>query len=57
MSSLRDAIRRLQVIKDACVPEQADTSNEGGDDFTRSKRKIHKDCKEARQVIHIMIHF
>ncbi|TPX63277.1 hypothetical protein SpCBS45565_g06733 [Spizellomyces sp. 'palustris'] len=48
MSSMRDAMRRLQIIHEACAPEP--TAQETTlDEFTRLKKKIHGDVKQVRQ--------
>ncbi|KAI8818903.1 uncharacterized protein EV422DRAFT_535864 [Fimicolochytrium jonesii] len=51
MASMRDAMRRLQVVYEACAPEP--TADEGADgkkidEFTRIRKKIHLDVKEVR---------
>ena len=53
MSSMRDAMRRLQVIYDNCVPEaiEAKALEAKMDEFTRLRKKIHGEVKAAREVI------
>ena len=53
MSSMRDAMRRLQIIYDNCVPEaiEAKAAEAKMDEFTRLRKRIHADVKAAREVI------
>ncbi|KAI9100378.1 hypothetical protein DFS34DRAFT_578611 [Phlyctochytrium arcticum] len=48
MSSMRDAMRRLQVIYDACAPEPESQSTAPQDEFSKLKAKIHADVKQVR---------
>ncbi|KAJ3092779.1 hypothetical protein HK102_003042 [Quaeritorhiza haematococci] len=50
MASMRDAMRRLQVIYDACAPEaiEASTAEKNLDEFTRLKKRIHNAVKDIR---------
>ncbi|KAI8590743.1 hypothetical protein BDZ88DRAFT_446240 [Geranomyces variabilis] len=51
MSSMRDAMRRLQVVYEACAPEPV-AEEDGGkkiDEFTRIRKKLHLDVKTIRQ--------
>ncbi|KAJ3013290.1 hypothetical protein HKX48_005836, partial [Thoreauomyces humboldtii] len=52
MSSMRDAMKRLQVVYEACAPEPvADEGADGKkiDEFTRVRKRIHLDVKAVRQ--------
>ncbi|KAJ3340020.1 hypothetical protein HDU93_007569 [Gonapodya sp. JEL0774] len=50
MSSFRDAVRRLQIIYDECVPKDEKNEGEKGvDEFTKLKKKVHQDVKTVRQ--------
>ncbi|TPX49446.1 hypothetical protein SeMB42_g01576 [Synchytrium endobioticum] len=52
MASMRDAMKRLQVIYDSCSPEAAEQgASKSVDDFTRIRRKLHSDCKIVRQLL------
>ncbi|KAJ3122229.1 WD repeat-containing protein 34 [Nowakowskiella sp. JEL0407] len=50
MASMRDAIRRLQIIYEACAPEavEAKEVEKGLDEFTRIRKKLHVDVKAVR---------
>lgn len=52
MSSLRDAMRRLEVIYNECAPEaQAEKGQNGKkDEFLTLKKTIHQDVKACRIV-------
>jgi len=52
MASLRDAMRRLQIIYDAYSPDakEARELEAGMDEFTRLKKKVHGDAKAVRLV-------
>jgi hypothetical protein len=52
MSSMRDAMRRLDVIYQACAPEAiaAATQDKGLDEFQKLKKKINRDVKDVRLV-------
>ena len=54
MSSMRDAMRRLQVIYENCVPEaiEAKEAEAKLDEFTRLRKRLHGEVKSARQVLH-----
>ncbi|KXS20174.1 hypothetical protein M427DRAFT_94601 [Gonapodya prolifera JEL478] len=50
MTSFRDAVRRLQIIYDECVPkEEKNEGEKGGDEFSKLKKKVHQDVKTVRQ--------
>ena len=51
MSSLRDAMKRLQIIYENCAPEAIEKkANEAElDDFTRLRKKIHAEVKAVRE--------
>ncbi len=53
MSSMRDAMRRLQIIYENCVPEaiEAKAAEAKMDEFTRLRKRIHADVKAAREVL------
>ncbi|KAJ3391206.1 hypothetical protein HDU92_009161 [Lobulomyces angularis] len=53
MASMRDAMRRLNIIYEACAPEAiAEKAAEKGlDEFTRTKKKINQDVKQVRQAL------
>ncbi|KAI9145633.1 hypothetical protein BKA69DRAFT_1048758 [Paraphysoderma sedebokerense] len=51
MSSLKDAIRRLEIIHAACAPKDKKDEETGMDEFTRIKKRIHQNVKQARQLI------
>ncbi|KAJ3064334.1 hypothetical protein HDU98_012234 [Podochytrium sp. JEL0797] len=53
MSSMRDAMQRLQVIYENCVPEAiaAKQAELGLDEFQRLKKKIAADVKGCRQAL------
>ncbi|KAJ3222404.1 hypothetical protein HDU78_011762, partial [Chytriomyces hyalinus] len=50
MSSMRDAMQRLEVIRENCVPEAiaAKAAEAGLDEFQRLRKKIHADVKGVR---------
>ena len=52
MASMRDAMKRLQVIYENCTPEAAESklAEKELDEFSRIKKKMSADVKEARQV-------
>ncbi len=53
MASLRDAMKRLQYIYEACSPEALAEKGANGkdlDDFTKLKKKMHRDVKQVREV-------
>ena len=52
MASMRDAIKRLDVIYHACAPEaqQAKEMENQMDQFTKLRKRIHLDVKAVRQV-------
>ncbi|KAI8921909.1 hypothetical protein DFJ77DRAFT_3346 [Powellomyces hirtus] len=51
MSSMRDAMRRLQVVYEACAPEPTPEETDGKkiDEFTRIRKKLHQEAKAVRQ--------
>ncbi|KAJ1562026.1 hypothetical protein HK096_002396 [Nowakowskiella sp. JEL0078] len=53
MASMRDAMRRLQIIYESCAPEaiEAKDAEKGLDEFTRIRKKLHGDVKAVRQAI------
>ena len=52
MASMRDAMKRLQVIYDACSPETAEQgASKSVDEFTRLRKKLHSECKTVRQLL------
>ena len=53
MTSLRDAIKRLQFIYEECNPEMIEKAKDekNWDDFTKLKKKIHLDVKNTRIVM------
>ncbi|TPX33172.1 hypothetical protein SmJEL517_g03810 [Synchytrium microbalum] len=53
MASMRDAMKRLQVIYDACSPEAMEqgAAAKSMDDFTRIRKKLHGDCKTIRSLL------
>ncbi|KAJ3021661.1 UNVERIFIED_CONTAM: hypothetical protein HDU68_009524 [Siphonaria sp. JEL0065] len=53
MSSMRDAMQRLQVIYENCVPEAiaAKQAELGLDEFQRLRKKIHADVKGCRHAL------
>ena len=53
MASLREAMKRLQVIYEDCAPDAAEAAatEKGLDEFSRLKKKVHKDVKGARVVM------
>ncbi|KAJ3294387.1 hypothetical protein HK104_003634 [Borealophlyctis nickersoniae] len=50
MASMRDAMRRLQIIYEACAPEaqEAQEAQKSLDEFGRLRRKIHAEAKAVR---------
>ena len=52
MSSMRDALRRLQIIYENCAPEaiEAKEAEAKLDEFTRLRKRLHGDVKKAREV-------
>ena len=52
MASMRDAMKRLQVVYESCNPDAAAqaAAEKGMDMFLRLKKKIHQDVKATRQV-------
>ncbi|KAJ3220261.1 hypothetical protein HDU67_003276 [Dinochytrium kinnereticum] len=53
MASMRDAMNRLQVIYEACVPEAiaAKQAELGLDEFQRLRKKVHADVRAVRQAL------
>ncbi|KAJ3049467.1 hypothetical protein HK097_009546 [Rhizophlyctis rosea] len=51
MASMRDAMRRLQIIYEACAPEAQEQkeAEKTMDEFTRLKKKVHLDTKNVRK--------
>ncbi|KAJ3043709.1 hypothetical protein HDV00_004482 [Rhizophlyctis rosea] len=51
MASMRDAMRRLQIIYEACAPEAQEQkeAEKTMDEFTRLKKKVHVDTKTVRK--------
>ena len=52
MSSLRDAMRRLQIIYENCAPEAIEAKDAEAklDEFTRLRKRLHGEVKQAREV-------
>jgi hypothetical protein len=52
MASMRDAMKRLQVVYEHCSPDAAAqaAAEKGLDMFLRLKKKIHQDVKATREV-------
>ncbi|KAJ3111330.1 hypothetical protein HDU96_005787 [Phlyctochytrium bullatum] len=53
MASMRDAMNRLQLIYEACVPEAiaAKQAELGLDEFQRLRKKIHAEVRNVRQAL------
>lgn len=51
MASMRDAMRRLNIIYEACAPEAiaSAAAEKDMDDFTRLKKKVNRDVKDLRR--------
>ncbi len=52
MASMRDALKRLEIIYNECAPEAiaANAEEAALDDFTRLKKSIHHSVKHVREV-------
>ncbi|KAI9208055.1 uncharacterized protein BJ171DRAFT_490106 [Polychytrium aggregatum] len=50
MASMRDAMKRLQIIYEACAPEAIEEAaiENAMDEFSKMRKKIHKGVKEVR---------
>ncbi|KNE71559.1 hypothetical protein AMAG_15768 [Allomyces macrogynus ATCC 38327] len=51
MTTMKDAIKRLKLIDEACNPKEKDAENQGLDEFTKLKKQISSDVKAVRQII------
>lgn len=51
MTSMKDAVRRLKVIDEACNPKDQKDENPNTDEFTRIKKDISANVKRCRQVL------
>ncbi|KNE57726.1 hypothetical protein AMAG_04585 [Allomyces macrogynus ATCC 38327] len=51
MTTMKDAIKRLKLIDEACNPKEKDAENQGLDEFTKLKKQISNDVKAVRQII------
>ncbi|KAL7753703.1 hypothetical protein RI367_000634 [Sorochytrium milnesiophthora] len=51
MTTMKDAIRRLQIIDAACNPKEKEVEDVNMDEFTRIKKQISSNVKAVRQAI------
>ncbi|KAI8802928.1 hypothetical protein BJ742DRAFT_910132 [Cladochytrium replicatum] len=53
MATMRDAMRRLQIIYEACAPEALEANEvvKSMDDFARMRKQIHDDVKAVRMAL------
>ena len=59
MASMRDAMKRLQVIYEKCAPEavESNLADRELDEFSRIKKKMAVDVKVVREVNFIILNF
>jgi hypothetical protein len=50
MATMKEAIKRLHTIHNACVPKDKDNDTAGLDEFTRIKKQISQNVKQCREV-------
>lgn len=53
MASMRDAMKRLELIYNECAPEALEANKEEAslDDFTRLRKNIHSQMRQVREVL------
>jgi hypothetical protein len=54
MASMRDAMKRLEIIYNECAPEAIEKNKEDAslDDFQRLRKNIHEQMRLVREVIY-----
>lgn len=51
MATMKDAMKRLEVIHQACAPQDNPTENPGLDEFCRVKKQLSQNVKDVRLLI------
>ena len=59
MASMRDAMKRLEAIYNACAPEAIEKNKEEAtlDEFSRLRKTIHAQVRQVREVVQVYLVF